>query len=171
MHKTRNESLDKRSWELLPSFFFQGSRLLKNDSEVLLTDSNQFDRNWFDWQFNFKWSQDRWRLLFLFTLIISKFLDYSNFAPLLAEQLSKKLNFFILLRYCSFTQGNLNAFVRSKIYIILSKWWGKERSLEQFVCFQSLNIRINMTQCVTSATAEWHLSLVFMIITKCRGKN
>ena len=25
--------------------FFQGSRLLKNDSEVLLTDANQFDRN------------------------------------------------------------------------------------------------------------------------------
>ena len=100
----------------------------------------------------------------------SKFLDYSNFAQLLADQLSKKWLFFILLGNCSFTQGNLNAFVRSKIYIILSKWWGKERSLEQFVCFQSLNIRINMTQCVTSATAEWHLSLVFMIITKCRGK-
>ena len=47
----------------------------------------------------------------------------------------------------------------------------KKDPLEQFVCLQSLNIRIDMTQCVTFARARWHLSLVFMIITKCRREN
>ena len=47
----------------------------------------------------------------------------------------------------------------------------KNDPLEQFVCLLSLNIRIDMTQCVTSAKAKWHLSLVFMIITKCRREN
>ena len=47
----------------------------------------------------------------------------------------------------------------------------KNDPLEQFMCLQYLNIRIGMTQCVTSARAKWHSLLVFMIITKCRREN
>ena len=99
--------------------FFQGSQLLKNDSEVLLTDSNLTETDLTD-SLTLIYSKLDGGCYFN-SPFISKFLDYSNFAQLLSEQPSKKLHiFFILLRYCSFTQGNLNAFVRSKIYFLLN---------------------------------------------------
>ena len=93
--------------------------MLKNDSEVLLTDSNLTKTDLTDSLTLNDRNIDGG--CYFNSPFISKFLDYSNFAQLLSEQLSKKLHiFFILLRYCSFTQGNLNAFVRSKIYFLLN---------------------------------------------------
>ena len=99
-------------------FFFQGSRLLKNDSKVLLTDSNLTETDLTD-SLTLIYSKLDGGCYFN-SPFISKFLDYSNFAQLLSEQPSKKHFFFISLRYCSFTQGNLNAFVGSKIYFLLN---------------------------------------------------
>ena len=60
--------------------------------------------------------------------------------------------FFILLRYYSFkkpkcfcSKQNTNANPKYR------SGEAKNDPLEQFVCLQSLNIRIDMTQCVTSA--------------------
>ena len=93
--KTRNESFDKRSRELLSlSFFFQGSRLLKNESKVLLTDSNLTETDLTD-SLTLIYSKLDGGCYFN-SPFISKFLDYSNFAQLLSEQPSKKLHIFFL---------------------------------------------------------------------------
>ena len=75
--------------------FFQGSRLLRKDIEVLLTDSNLTEtyltdslsliHRKLDGSFRFN------------SPFISKVLDYSNFAQLLAEHLSKELHFFYFI--------------------------------------------------------------------------
>ena len=72
--------------------FFQGSRLLKNDSEVLLTDSNLTETDLTD-SLTLIYSKLDSGCYFN-SPFISKFLDYSNFAQLLSEQPSKKLHIF-----------------------------------------------------------------------------
>ena len=89
LHKTSNESFNKRSRELLSlSFFFQGSRLLKNDSKVLLTDSYFTETDLTD-SLTLIYSKLDGGCYFN-SPFISEFLDYSNFAQLLSEQPSKK---------------------------------------------------------------------------------
>ena len=73
--------------------FFQGSRLLKNDSEVLLTDSNLTETDLTD-SLTLIYSKLDGGCYFN-SPFISKFLDYSNFAQLLSEQPSKKLHIFL----------------------------------------------------------------------------
>ena len=131
--------------------FFQGSRLLKNDSEALLTDSNLTENNLTDSLTLIHRKLDGG--CYFNSTFINKVLDFSNFAPLLAEQLRKKLHFFYFIelllvrprkpkRVCS-KQNMFSPNYRSGE--------AKNDPLEQFVCLQSLNIRIDMTQCVTSA--------------------
>ena len=74
-------------------FFFQGSRLLKNDSKVLLTDSYFTETDLTD-SLTLIYSKLDGGCYFN-SPFISKFLDYSNFAQLLSEQLSKKLHIFL----------------------------------------------------------------------------
>ena len=151
---------------------FQGSRLVRKDIEVLLTDSNLTKTYLTDSLSLIHRKVDG--SCYFNSPFISKVLVYSNFAQLLAEQLSKKLHFFILLRYYSFkkpkcfcSKQNTNANPKYR------SGEAKNDPLEQFVCLQSLNIRIDMTQCVTSAWAkpQYFYSLVFVIITKCRREN
>ena len=95
LHKTSNESFNKRSRELLSlSFFFQGSRLLKNDSKVLLTDSYFTETDLTD-SLTLIYSKLDGGCYFN-SPFISKFLDYSNFAQLLSEQPSKKHFFYFI---------------------------------------------------------------------------
>ena len=68
--------------------FFQGSRLLKNDIEVLLTDSNLTETDLTDSLTLIHHKLDGG--CYFNSPFISKFLDYSNFAQLLSEQPSKK---------------------------------------------------------------------------------
>ena len=77
---------DRENCLVLP--FFQGSRLLKNDSEVLLTDSNLTETDLTDsLTLNYRKLDGG---CYFNSPFISKVLDYSNFAQLLADQLSKK---------------------------------------------------------------------------------
>ena len=88
---------DRENCLVLP--FFQGSRLLKNDSEVLLADSDLTETDLTDSLTLIHRKLDGG--CYFNSPFISRFLDYSNFAQLLSEQPSKKLHiFFILLRYC-----------------------------------------------------------------------
>ena len=155
--------------------FFQGSRLLKL-LEVLLTDSNLTETDLIDSLTLIHRKLDRGCCFN--SPFNSKVLDFSNFAQLLSEQLRKKLHFFILLRYCSFAQGNLNAFVRSKICFLLNIVVVRQRMIpgewsSGAICVFAIFKHSHWydTKCVTSAWAKWYLSLVFMIITKCRREN
>ena len=83
---------DRENCLVLP--FFQGSRLLKNDSEVLLTDSNLTETDLTDSLTLIHGKSDGG--CYFNSPFINKFLDYSNSAQLLSEQPSKKLHIFIL---------------------------------------------------------------------------
>ena len=109
---------DRENCLVLP--FFQGSRLLKNDSEVLLTDSNLTETDLTDSLTSICRKLDGG--CYFNSPFITKFLDYSNFAQLLSEQLSKKLHTFFLFYWgiARSPKENLNAFVRSKIYFLLN---------------------------------------------------
>ena len=130
--------------------FFQGSRLLKNDSEALLTDSNLTENNLTDSLTLIHRKLDGG--FYFNSTFISKVLDFSNFAPLLAEQLRKKLHFFYFIKLL-LVRPRKPKCVCSKQNMFSPNYRSGEAKndpLEQFVCLQSLNIRIDMTQCVTS---------------------
>ena len=74
---------------------FQGSQLVRKDIEVLLTDSNLTKTYLTDSLSLIDRKLDG--SCYFNSPFISKVLVYSNFAQLLAEQLSKKLHFFYFI--------------------------------------------------------------------------
>ena len=76
-------------------YVFQGSRLVRKDIEVLLTDSNLTKTYLTDSLSLIHRKLDG--SCYFNSPFISKVLVYSNFAQLLAEQLSKKLHFFYFI--------------------------------------------------------------------------